>query len=151
METFFEIWKTNRSHFVETLDSLSNEQLNKVPEGFNNNIIWNVGHSLVIQQVLIYKRSGFDMKISDSLFELYKSGTKPERTISEAEVNELRSLLESTMDTTKVDIKAKIFQSYEELTTSTRFHIGDFQTALQFNNYHEGLHLGYIFCLKKFV
>ena len=151
MNSKFNIWKTNRSHFLEALNTLSNEQLNKVPEGFSNNIIWNVDHILVIQQVLIYKRSGLEMNISDELYQIYKSGSKPERIITAAEVEELKVLLESTMNTTKADLLAEKFQSYQELTTSTRFHIDSFETALQFNNYHEGLHLGYVFCLKKFV
>ncbi len=151
MNSNFNIWKTNRSHFIEALETHSNEQLNKIPEGFNNNIIWNTGHALVIQQILIYQRAGLDMNISDELVRTYKSGTKPERIITETEVSELHGLLESTLDTTKADLLNDRFQSYNELTTSTRFHLDSFETALQFNNYHEGLHLGYVFSLRKFV
>jgi len=31
------------------------EQLNKIPEGFNNNLIWNIAHCVVTQQLLCYK------------------------------------------------------------------------------------------------
>ncbi|WP_407635809.1 DinB family protein [Solitalea canadensis] len=36
------------------------DQLNKVPAGFNNNLIWNIGHEIVAQQALIYKSSGLE-------------------------------------------------------------------------------------------
>jgi hypothetical protein len=33
------------------------DQLNTIPEGFNNNLIWNIGHIIVSQQLLVYKLS----------------------------------------------------------------------------------------------
>jgi hypothetical protein len=35
------------------------EQLNKIPEGYNNNLIWNIAHVVVVQQMLVYKLSEF--------------------------------------------------------------------------------------------
>jgi len=42
---------------LEYFDNYTLEQLNKIPEGFSNNLIWNIGHIIVTQQVLIYKLS----------------------------------------------------------------------------------------------
>ena len=151
MDTIYNIWETNRSHYLDAINDHTVEQLNTVPDNFNNNIVWNIGHALVIQQVLIYKRSGLDMNISDDFYQLYKSGSKPERLITQSEVNELKSLLDSTFVTTQEDIKKGKFTTYDGLTTSTRFVIDSFDTALQFNNYHEGLHLGAITSLRKKV
>ncbi len=153
MTEYFEIWKTNRQHYLNTIEELTNEQLNTVPKGFNNNIIWNIGHAIAIQQVLIYKRSDLDMYINDDFYSLYKSGSKPERIIEEAEVEQINALLTSTIDSTIQDLKTgkDKFKSYNSLTTSTQFHLGTLSKAIQFNNYHEGLHLGAIFSLKKLV
>ena len=151
MDIISDIWKTNRSHYFDLFDDLTEEQFNKVPKDFNNNIVWNVGHAIAIQQVLIYKRCGLDMNISDDFYQLYKSGTKPERLITATEIKELKSLLESTIATTQEDVKLGKFKTYEGLTTSTRFAINSIDTAFQFNNYHEALHLGAIISLKKKV
>jgi hypothetical protein len=45
------------------------EQLNKVPRGFNNNIIWNIAHVIVTQQILVYKLSGLPMIVTDEMVE----------------------------------------------------------------------------------
>ena len=45
--------------------TLTIEELNKIPEGFNNNIIWNFGHVIVSQQIICYKLSNQPLKVSD--------------------------------------------------------------------------------------
>lgn len=67
MESTFRIWKTSRKLYLEYFDKYTLNQLNKVPDGFSNNLIWNIGHIVVAQQAYI----------SNELFELYKPGTKP--------------------------------------------------------------------------
>jgi hypothetical protein len=47
------------------------------PEGYSNNLIWNIAHIIVVQQMLVYKLSGLPMMISDEMVEKYKKGTKP--------------------------------------------------------------------------
>jgi hypothetical protein len=46
MEKYFDIMQKGRMQFVHLLNGLTIEQLNKIPEGFNNNLIWNFGHLL---------------------------------------------------------------------------------------------------------
>jgi uncharacterized damage-inducible protein DinB len=45
-----EIIKLPRQRILDEISHLSVEQLNKVPTGFNNNIIWNLGHMIAAQQ-----------------------------------------------------------------------------------------------------
>jgi hypothetical protein len=40
-------------------------------EGYSNNLIWNIAHIIVVQQMLVYK-SGLPMMISDEMVEKYK-------------------------------------------------------------------------------
>jgi hypothetical protein len=71
------------------LKGYSLAQLNSIPQGHNNNLIWNIAHIIVVQQMLVYKLSGLPMKISDTLVEKYKKGTKPEQDATQAEVDEI--------------------------------------------------------------
>jgi hypothetical protein len=43
------------------------------------------------------------MKISDTLVEKYKKGTKPEQDATQAEVDEINNLLMETVDQTEID------------------------------------------------
>ena len=75
-----------RKLFIKLIENLSIEQLNKVPEGFNNNIIWNFAHVVVTQQIICYKLSGLPLKIDEKYLPLYSKGTKPEGFADENEV-----------------------------------------------------------------
>ncbi len=151
METAFKIWATNRKQYLNFFDNYSLDQLNSIPNGFNNNLIWNIGHIIVAQQSLVYRGSNQPMYISDDFSNLYKPGTRPTRAISEIEVNELKELLISLVTKTEEDFKKGIFKTYNERSTSTGFTLASIRDAIQFNNYHEGLHLGYMMSIKRFV
>ena len=87
MDFAFDTTLKSRKFLKDLLENLTLEQLNKVPEGFNNNIIWNVAHTIVTQQLLVYNLSAIPMIISDELVEMYRKGTKVERDVTQAEVD----------------------------------------------------------------
>lgn len=149
MKDQLEITKTNRRLLTKIMDKYSLEDLNKVPEGFSNNLIWNIAHVVVTQQLLVYKLSGLPLIIDDEMIDLYKKGTKTEREVSQEEVDTIKELLFSTLDKTEEDINAGIFKEYQEYPTSTGFVLKSVKDAMNFNNFHEGIHLGYILALKK--
>ncbi|MDW3208397.1 MAG: DinB family protein [Reichenbachiella sp.] len=151
MKTVFKAWKTSRSLTANYFEKYNLEQLNHVPEGFNNNLIWNLGHIIVAQQGLIYKGSGLKTYISAELTARYQPGTKPDGKTSQEEVNELKELLGSLIENTEEDFEKGIFQTYKERTTGTGFHLSSIEDAFEFNNYHEALHLGAMMAIRKFV
>lgn len=151
MESSLKTLTTNRSILLRFLEKYSLEQLNQIPADFNNNIIWNIGHIIVVQQRLVYALSNLPMYISDDLLNQYKPGTKPLITVTQEEVDTLKTLLTSLVDNTKKDLAAGKFQTYNEITTSTGFNLASVEDAMTFNNFHEGLHLGYILSILKFL
>ncbi|WP_337967684.1 DinB family protein [uncultured Flavobacterium sp.] len=151
MNSVFEVQKTIREVLLKVLDNHSLEQLNKIPVGFSNNLIWNIAHCVASQQVLIYKLSGLPMLVSEEFVAKYRKGTKPEGDVSQAEVDEIRELLSSTLDQVQKDFANNIFVSYTEYLTSMGFTLKNIDGALSFNNYHEGIHTGIIMSIRKFV
>lgn len=151
METTFKIWRKNRNFYLDFFENYSLEQLNKTPVGFSNNLIWNIGHIIVAQQGLIYKSSDLPGYLSQELFDLYKPGTKPTGKTSDNEIKELKELLISLIEKTETDFYKGEFKIYNERTTSTGFHLGSLNEALEYNNYHEGLHLGLMMNIRKFI
>ena len=151
MESIFKTCKTSRKLYSEYFKKYSLEQLNKVPKGFSNNLIWNIGHIIVAQQALIYKGSNLNGYIPEELYELYKPGTKATGHTTKHEVDELQNLLISLIEKTEKDFYNGEFISYNARMTGTGFYLNSLMDAFQFNNYHEGLHLGYMMNIKKFV
>ena len=45
----FKMLKTSISNVLNLIDGLNNEQMNEIPKGLSNNMIWNVAHLLVTQ------------------------------------------------------------------------------------------------------
>lgn len=151
MDWAFDITLKNRAVLKSILETNSLEQLNKIPQGFNNNIIWNIAHTIAVQQALVYKLSGLPPLISEELLTTYSKGTKPERDITQAELDDIKSLLYSTIEKTQDDYKHKIFQNYHAFTVLTKNTITNVEEAIHFNNFHEGIHLGYILALKHVI
>lgn len=144
-----DITRKSRKLFEGFLNTLTLEELNKVPEGFNNNIIWNVAHCIVTQQLLVYKLSNLEGVLSDEMIAEFRKGTKTERNLSQTEVDTIKSLLFSPLDQTELDYKNETFKTYNEYTVSTGSKLASVDDALAFNNFHEGIHFGYILALKK--
>ncbi|MDQ6471318.1 DinB family protein [Flavobacterium sp. LHD-80] len=151
MKSVFEVQKTIREILLKILDNHSLEQLNKIPEGFSNNLIWNIAHCVASQQVLVYKLSGLPTLASEEFILKYRKGTKPEGDVSQTEVDEIRNLLSITLEKTIKDFEANVFVDYNEYTTSLGYTLKDINGALDFNNYHEGIHTGIAMSIRKFV
>ena len=145
----FDICHKNRKILEGFLNQFTLEELNKVPEGFSNNIIWNIAHVIVTQQLLVYRNSDLPMFVSDNMVDNYKKGTKAEVEVSQAEIEEIKSLLFSSLEKLVEDYNNGLFKNYNEYTVSTKSTLTNAEEALEFNNFHEGIHLGYILALKK--
>jgi hypothetical protein len=151
MNWAFDITIKNRAILKSFIENLSLDELNKIPKGFNNNIIWNIAHTIATQQILVYKLSAIPPIISEDMIEMFRKGTKPERSLTQAEVDEIKGLLFSTIEKTKEDYENRVFQTYHEYTVSTKSTLTNVEEAIGFNNFHEGIHLGYILALKKSI
>ena len=151
MEWAFDITVKNRQILASFLDSFSLEELNKVPKEFNNNLFWNIAHLVVTQQLLTYNLSGLPMLISDEMVKKYRKGSKVEMEVTQEEVNQIKELLFSTLERTKQDYKKGLFKNYKEYTVTTKSTLLNIEQAIEFNNFHEGILLGYILAMKKFL
>ena len=92
------------------------------------------------------------MIVSDELVGKYRKDTKPEGFVTQEEVNEIKDLLLTTIDKTKVDYSDGIFKSYQEYTVSTTGNtLTNIDEAFQFIMFHEGMHLGYVMALQRAI
>lgn len=149
MEWSFDITKKNRAIFSNFLSVFSLEQLNTVPKGFKNSIYWNIAHVVVTQQLLVYHLSQLPMLVSDQFIEKFRKGTQTEFDATKENVDQLKKLLFSTLEQTKLDFDNGLFKSYQPYTVSTKSTLKTVEEAIEFNNFHEGIHLGYILAMKN--
>ncbi len=148
---YLEILKVSRENTLALIENLSTEQLNLIPEKFNNNLIWNLGHLVVTQQLLCYKLSGLDCAVSEDLIQRYRKGTAPEQDASKEEITLIKQLALSLIESTHQDLKEGVFKNYTPYMTSFRVELTSIEEALSFNNVHETMHYGYMRALYKLV
>lgn len=151
MEKQFEIIRKTRGMLLSIVEGLTTEQLNKIPSGFNNNVVWNMGHIVAAQQGVCYRRAGLPLIVDDAFFQKFKPDSKPEALVAEAEINRIKELLFSTLDDLQRDYEAKKFVNYTPWVSRYGVAINSIEDAVAFLPFHEGLHVGYAMALKRAV
>lgn len=147
----FDFTRQTRQVFINLINSLSLEELNTVPEGFNNNIIWNFGHIVVTPQLLAYVRTGARQDVSLIQFvESYKKGTKPSYQVSQEEVDTLKKLAVTVIDELESDYNNAVFNVISPVKTDT---YGEEMTTIEeillMSVGHDNMHLGYALAQRK--
>jgi len=141
--------RKTREHLIHLLEGLTAEQLNRVPAGFNNNIIWNLAHLVSAQQGICYTRADKDIVTDDKYFTPYRPGTKPDNFIDAAEIANIKQLLFSTIDQLETDYNKGVFANYGAWISRYGVEINTIEDAINFLPFHDGMHIGYIMAMKR--
>jgi hypothetical protein len=151
MEKLLSIQLHNRKIFHYYLKQYSLEQLNKIPKGFNNNILWNIAHTVVTHQLLLYKNTGNELQIPKKWIALFAKGSKPVRDLMLEEVEAIDAALFSTYEQFEKDLASGLFTNFSPYTTSTNMVLDSVATTQSFLLFHDGIHLGSVLALAKLV
>ncbi len=151
MEQLFIITRQNRKILFNYLNNTPLELLTRIPQGYNNNIWWNIAHVMVTQQKLVYGRCELPLNLSEKWIAGYQKGTTPQGNPTAAERAELGTLLFSTVEQTEKDYQNNRFQHFNSYMTSPKVPLNSVEDAIAFNVFHEGLHLGSIMALARAV
>lgn len=149
MTRHFDYLKITRANLLKATADLSLEKLNHIPTGFNNSIAWNMAHCLVTQYLLCYGLSAQAIPLEAEIADLYRKGTKPTSPMSTEDVAFFRKELAASPIKMEEDYTNGLFTQFKIYTTSYNIELQSTEDAIQFNNIHEGLHLGYVMALKK--
>ena len=151
-EHVFKYIRRNREVFLELVNGLSIEQLNKIPEGFNNNIAWNFGHIVISTQLLCYVRPNVKPGIEIPFREKYQKGSKPEGIITQEEIDALKEQLLSTINTIEQDLQKGVFKNIQPYSTHTyRHEMNTIEEVLTCTLAHDSMHYGYAVAQRKRV
>ena len=150
MTNYLELLEKQRAILLKKTAHLTTDQYNLVPPGFNNNIIWNMGHSLDVSESLLYSNAPFKMPLHDFEIEGFKKGTKPESAISEHGISLIRKSLSDTVPLFKKSfddfLSANVQYSQDDISSNMVS-----EKHLQFLLFHEDLHFATIQRLLRYV
>ena len=141
--------KDTRKLSLKIIDGLDDETLQAIPSGYNNNLLWNFGHVVVTQQLLCYKLSGLEMLIDESLVDQLRKATGPKEWDQAPDIAQLRELAVRLPEQLEQDYAAGKFTDYTPYETSAGVKLSNVEDAINFNNFHEGIHVGYSLALKR--
>ena len=153
MKKSLDIIRGSRKFLINLLDGISIEKLNEIPTGFNNNLVWNLAHVIANQQILCYLNAGAKPVIEEGFIHKYKTGTRPEGFIDEAQIDVWKKYLFSTMDHFEKDAATNMFENYKpfDLRSYPGLRIENISDAIKFVSFHDGLHVGYSMALKRLL
>lgn len=146
-----EILRASRTRLFNLIETTSYDILFRIPEGFNNNIIWQIGHCITSQQRHMYMRSGLPMYISKDFMESFKIGSSPATWKITPDVNVVKHLLIDTVNRLESDLESSLFVNYEPFELPIGFQVKNHFQALQAAIYHEAEHSGMIFTYLKLL
>ncbi|MCB0643278.1 MAG: DinB family protein [Phaeodactylibacter sp.] len=146
----FTILRTTRRNLLDLIDNYSLDQLNVIPDGFRNNLLWNAGHVLATQQLLTYGLTSQEFGIPQHFIDQFRKGTAPSAPYTSETLSFIKESLIQTVEVLESDYKNGIFEGeFQAYPTSYGVVLHDVVAAICFNNVHEGLHLGYCMALRK--
>ena len=149
-----QMFQKTRATIVHALTDLSEAQMLAVPDGFANSIAWNIGHVIVIQQVMVYGRCGVPLHVDEAAMRpLYWANTSPADWPAAPDVAALVAMLSAHPQRLVDDLDGGLFagKQFEPRTSGSGIFMETLEEAIHYNNYHEGMHLGTILSLRDFV
>ena len=144
--------KNYRRYVLKQLDGLTTEQLNAIPAGYHNNVIWNLAHLVSVAQNLCYVRAGLPIAVDDRYFSPYLPGTRPAGWVDESEIQTIKALCITSLDGFQADYAKGAFRNYAPSAGIRQVYgveVSNIDEAIDYLVYHEGFHGGYMLALKR--
>ena len=152
-KTICDFHQFSASRTIALLEELQTEEWLIQPDGFANNIAWNVGHMLLVRQNLIYRNPGLETGLDKTMGPMYKPVSAPADWESQPDPVTLLNLFKTVTGKLSADFDAGLFNDVNfngfELGGGTP--VTTHEAACVFNLYHEGLHLGNISDIRDVI
>jgi uncharacterized damage-inducible protein DinB len=139
---------------ITAAQGLSDLALDYIPEGFNNNIRWNLGHIYVIQEKFAFLFAGEPLQLPDHFDRWFSKGTKPADWQEEQlpTLDELLKLLAEQPVRIKKELQHRLDEQVKApFTTGNGLALSTIEEFLSYTLFHEGIHFNAINTLKRFA
>ena len=94
-----------RKNYLAVIEEFSINEVNTIPIGFNNNMIWNIGHIVATMDILFYKLNGLEPHLDAEFIEAYRKGTAPQSFVKAEVIDEIKKNLLAQPELIKEDLK----------------------------------------------
>ena len=144
--------KVIRSTTLNAVKELNESQADTVPEGFNNNIRWNLGHVYLSQERFAFAFAQEPMVVPDGFLELFGRDSKPsEWKVQPPTLPALIQLLEDQTSRIEDKLNSRLDEVVSKpLIMPSGLILKTIAEYLTFSMYHEGMHVQTIRMLKRF-
>ncbi|CAN7604601.1 MULTISPECIES: DinB family protein [unclassified Paenibacillus] len=142
-----------RKTTIKAVAGLSENTIDHIPEGFNNNIRWNLGHIYTVQEKFAFHFAGEPLHLPENFDRLFAKGTKPADWNEELpSLEELLALLAEQPKRIQSILQDRLDESVAKpFTTGSGLLLNTIGEFLNFTLYHEGMHFNTISILKRFA
>lgn len=141
-----------RNLILNITEGMSEEKIFQIPNGFNNNIYWNMGHVSATMALLTYKLSGLAVPFDEQFILSFGKGSSPASWADRSKIptiSELKQILKELPIQVQNDALEDQFADFKPYQTSAGLSLQNIDDALHFVHFHDGLHIGYILAQKR--
>jgi hypothetical protein len=142
---------STRRRIIDRVSLIETEEFLRIPQPWNNNVLWQLGHIVTAQQVLCYKNANVPILIPDYFIPAFKKGSSPKDWTEIPSTQVVLHYLENTADVLWEDYQSGKLNNYTSYLTSAGVTLSSIEDALMFNYSHENLHLGNIMIMDKYL
>lgn len=141
-----------RNSTLKLAAALEDGVLKEVPKGFNNNILWNLGHIYVVHENLIFKASGQETVYPEGFVECFSAKTSPKDWGTSVPTKEtVLSYLEDQNKRIMSTFKNKLEEAIPNPISFPGFEMTTIGDLLHFGMVHETMHNTTIKNYNKFL
>lgn len=141
-----------RAMIRKVLESLKGSE-STMPANWNNNAHWQAGHLVLTPRLLTLSLMGKDIGYSEEFKNWFRKDTGPNSWSDASKVtsyDEILPLIESDIEALFDQLKDCWEQPYpESYTTSVGVVLDKPSSALNFSQFHDGIHLGSLLALRR--
>ncbi|KZE68920.1 formate dehydrogenase [Fictibacillus phosphorivorans] len=138
----------SRGFFLKHLEGMTAELAEIQPEGFNNNILWHVGHVLTTAEYFLFGFPEKSLNLPKHYIELFNRGTSPKDWKREVPaLAELKQQLAEQLERIKQIPEERLHEKLEK----EFFNFKTFGELVNFAVFHETYHLGQMHAIKRII
>ncbi|WP_238188491.1 DinB family protein [Paenibacillus sp. L3-i20] len=131
-----------RKGTLKLLDGVTEDNADRIPDGFRNTIRWQYGHIYVVQERFAFQYIGLPQQLPAGFKERYEYGTSPLTTTATDAVptlQELEWMLNEQQERIYEALANRLQEKLVPYTTSTGITLSTPEQFLSLSLYHEGL------------